>query len=69
MEAVLAAAGDGPGEAGAGRGVLRLVPSPDAGGKSLAPDPELKELLEDIRRRQHTRRGSERRRPEGGDAA
>ena len=70
MEAVLAAVGDGTGEDADGRrSVLRLVPSPDGGGKAPTPDPEIKELLKDIRRRHFARQEYEGRHPEGEDAA
>lgn len=69
VEAVLAAGVEGTGDAGGRGSVLRLVPSPDGGGKSPAPDPELKELLEDIRRGHFVRRAREGRQTQGDDAA
>jgi hypothetical protein len=51
VEAVLAAGGDEKVDVDGRQSVLRLVPSSDRGRKSLVPDPELKELLDDIRRR------------------
>ena len=50
VEAVLAASGDGTSEAEGRRSLLSLVPSPDGGRKAPTPDPELKDLLDDIRR-------------------
>jgi hypothetical protein len=69
VEAVLAAGAGDTVEADGQGSVLRLVPSPAAGRKAPAPDPELKEFLDDIRRRHFTRRGSEGRIPGGEDAA
>lgn len=69
VEAVLAAGDDGTGDAGGRRELLRLVPSTDGGGKAPTPDPELKELLEDISRRHSARREPEGGRTEGDDAA
>lgn len=70
VEAVLAAGGDGTVEdTGGERSVLRLVPSPDGEGKAPTPDPEMKELLEDIRRRHFAGRERERHQTEGDDAA
>lgn len=50
VEAVLASAGDGE-ERGARFGLLRLLPQPDAGREKQAPDPELKKMLDEMRRR------------------
>jgi|SRR5215207_8558832 len=48
-EAVLASAG---GDEGAARfASLRLLPQPDAGREKQAPDPELKKMLDEMRRR------------------
>jgi hypothetical protein len=69
VEAVLAAGGDSREDAGGRQGVLRLFPSPNGGGKAPTPDPELKVLLEDIRRRHFARREREGRQIEGDDAA
>lgn len=69
VEAVLASGGGRAGEGEVPRSVLRLVPTPEAGRKSPAPDPELKELLDDIRRRQLARRLHEGHHPGEGDAA
>ena len=69
VDAVLSAGGDGAGgDADGRRSVLRLVPPPDAGVKAPKPDPELKELLEDMRRRHLARREYEGRHPGGEDA-
>jgi hypothetical protein len=69
VEAVLVAGVDSTGDTGGRLSVLRLVPSPDGGGKTPTPDTELKELLEDIRRRHFARREREGRQTEGDDAA
>jgi hypothetical protein len=69
VQAVLAAGGDGTGDAGGRGSVLRLIPSLDEGSKAVRPDPELKELLDDIRRRHLARRGREGRHFGGEDAA
>jgi hypothetical protein len=69
VDAVLAAGDDYTGNSVVRRGVLKLVPSPDARGQAVRPDPELKELLEDIRRRHFARRECEGRHPGGEDAA
>jgi hypothetical protein len=49
VEAVLSSKGDE--EGAARRGLLRLVPSPGGGRKAEAPDPELKRMLDEMRRR------------------
>ena len=46
---------------------LRLVPSPEQ--PAPVPDPETKELLDDIKRRDRARRGGIRIEPDGKDAA
>lgn len=69
VEAVLATGGGRTGEAGDVRSVLRLVPSPESGRKPTAPDHELRELLDDIRRRHVARRVHGGRRSGGEDAA
>jgi hypothetical protein len=69
VDAVLAAGDDRTGNSAGRRGVLKLVPSPDARGEAVRRDPESKELLEDIRRRHFAQRGRAGRRPTGGDAA
>src|SRR5215213_11675802 len=69
VEAVLAVSSESTDETSGPRSVLRLVPSPDEGGKALAPGSELKELLEDIRRRHFARREREGQQTDGGDAA
>jgi hypothetical protein len=69
VDAVLAADDGHTGNSAGRRGVLRLVPSPDASGEFMMPDPELKVLLEDIRRRHFAQRGRAGGRPTGGDAA
>ena len=69
VDVVLAAGDDHTGDSAGPRGVLRLVPSPDARGNAVRPDPELKELLEDIRRRHFAQRERVGHRPMGGDAA
>jgi hypothetical protein len=48
---------------------LRLVPSLEGERKSQVPDPALKEVLDDIRRRYRVQRGRIERSPEGKDAA
>ena len=48
---------------------LRLVPSPDEERKPQAPDPELKEVLDDMRRRYRVQRERIGREPDGKDAA
>jgi hypothetical protein len=49
VEAVMASTGD---EEGIKRfGLLRLVPSPAGEHKTVTPDPELKRMLEEMRRR------------------
>jgi hypothetical protein len=50
VEAVLAAAGDGGGDAEVPHNLLRLVSSSGGERRSPTPDTELKELLDDIRR-------------------
>lgn len=67
VEAVLAADAGDTVEADGQRSVLRLLPSP--GERRKAPDPEMKQLLEDLRRRRLARRGSEGHLPGGEDAA
>jgi hypothetical protein len=47
---------------------LRLVPSPDER-KPPAPDPELKEVLDDMRRRYRVQRERIEQGPDGKDAA
>jgi|SRR5947209_6325743 len=69
VEAILAASSDGAGDVGGWPGGLRLVPSPDGARKASAPDPEMKELLDDIRHRYLQRRGPEGRHSGGEDAA
>jgi hypothetical protein len=69
VDAVLAAGDDGKADVDGRQSVLRLVPSPGGVRKSLAPDQELKELLNDIRRRHLARRGPDVRYPGGEDAA
>lgn len=68
VDTALASSDDGTSEAEGRRSLLRLVPSPDGGLKPPTPDPELKKLLDDIRRNHFARRrgGSH---PGGGDAA
>jgi hypothetical protein len=48
---------------------LRLVPCPDEERKPPEPDPELKEVLDDMRRRYRVQRERIERDPEGEDAA
>ena len=69
VDVALASSGDGISEAEGRQSLLRLVPSPEGGRKAPTPDPELKELLDDIRRNHFERlcRGSSH--PGGGDAA
>lgn len=69
VEAVLASGGGGAGEGEVPRSVLRLVPTPEGVRKVAAPDPELKELLDDLRRRHLARRVREGGHPGGEDAA
>lgn len=69
VEVVLAAGKEVTGEGNGRRSVLRLVPSTAGGRKSAAPDPELKELLDDIRRRQFVQRGRTGHHTGGEDAA
>jgi hypothetical protein len=49
--------------------LLRLVPSPDAGRKTVTPDPELKRMLDEMRRRLSAGCDSEGLDPGGKDAA
>lgn len=65
VEAVLAADRDVAGEAGEVRGVLRLVPSSAMRREAGTPDTGLKDLLDEMRRRQSAQRG----RTGGEDAA
>jgi hypothetical protein len=69
VDAALAQNGDGTSEAEGRRSLLRLIPSPEGGPKFPTPDPELKELLDDIRRNNFARRRRNGNRPGGGDAA
>ncbi|HEY9286223.1 MAG TPA: hypothetical protein VIP46_22415 [Pyrinomonadaceae bacterium] len=69
VEAVLAAGGDGAGEARGARGVLRLVPSPAGRREATAPDPGIRDILDDMRRRQSARRGRTGHHFGGDDAA
>ncbi|HEX6622469.1 MAG TPA: hypothetical protein VF064_02065 [Pyrinomonadaceae bacterium] len=58
------------GEEGAARsGRLRLVPSPDPGRRTQAPDPELKRMLDEMRERLTATRGRGGIGAGGGDAA
>ena len=50
VEAILSSNDDNRGEAER-PALLRLVPSPDAGRKTVTPDPELKRMLDEMRRR------------------
>jgi hypothetical protein len=68
VEAVLAAGGDGGGGVDVRHNLLRLVSSSGGERKSPTPDPELKELLDDIRRRL-PRLGRDVSYPGGEDAA
>lgn len=56
VESVLASADGGEEGAAARFGRLRLVPSPSPGCPTLAPDPELKTLIDEMRRRALPRR-------------
>jgi len=57
VETVLASA-DGGGESAAARfGHLRLIPSPAGGRPTLAPDPELKRLIDEMRGQTSSERG------------
>jgi len=49
--------------------LLRLVPSPDAGRKTVTPDPEMKRMLDEMRRRLPAGRGRGGLGPGGKDAA
>jgi hypothetical protein len=69
VEAVLAAGGESTGDTSGRRSVLRLISSPDEESTAARPDPELKELLDDIRQRHFARRGRQGRWPGGEDAA
>jgi hypothetical protein len=69
VEAVLATGGTGEGEGRGRAGVLRLVPAPSEAQKPSAPDPELKEILDDMRRRYRVQREQIERDPDGKDAA
>lgn len=69
VEAALAVGSDGTDEAGRLRSILKLVPSPDGRVKAPTPDPELKEMLDDIRRRHISLPEREGRHPMGDDAA
>jgi hypothetical protein len=71
VEAVLAMSDGGAGEdEGGGRaGGLRLVPSPGEARKPSAPDPELKEILDDMRRRYRVQRERIEHGPDDKDAA
>ena len=69
VEAVLAKGGAGEGEGRGRAGVLRLVPAPGEAQKPSAPDPELKEILDDMRRRHRVQRERIERDPDGKDAA
>ena len=68
VEAVLAAPNDA-GEGAARFALLRLVPSHDAGHGKLTPDPELKRMLDEMRRRLTADRGRGGIDAGGGDAA
>jgi hypothetical protein len=69
VEAVLAAGDGGAGEGGGQAGVLRLIPTPGGAQKPAAADPELKEILDDLRRRYRVQRERIERDPDGKDAA
>lgn len=56
IERVLASA-DGDADEPARFGRLRLVPAPTGGSQTLAPDPELKRLIDEMRRRAASKRG------------
>ncbi|PYS78118.1 MAG: hypothetical protein DMF66_07510 [Acidobacteria bacterium] len=69
VEAALAADDGGAGEGRGQAGVLRLVPAPGGARKPSAPDPDLKEILDDMRRRHKVQRERIERDPDGKDAA
>ena len=69
VEATLAVDSDGTDKDGGLRSSLRIVPSPDGRVKARTPDPELKEMLNDIRRRHISLPEREGRLPGGDDAA
>jgi hypothetical protein len=69
VEAVLEADGDGGGGVDVRYNLLRLVSSSGGERKSPTPDPELKELLDDIRLRRLRGLGRDVRYPGGEDAA
>ena len=66
VEAILSLNDDDRGEAER-PALLRLVPPPDAGRKTVTPDPELKRMLDEMRRRLLAGRGGLD--PGGKDAA
>lgn len=68
VDAVLEGAGGDAERAPGGGPTLRLVESPEPS-KAPAPDPGLKEILDDLRRRSRVRRERPDRGPEAPDAA
>jgi hypothetical protein len=68
VEAILSSNDDNRGEAER-PALFRLVPSPDAGRKTVTPDPELKRMLDEMRRRLPAGRGRGGLGPGGKDAA
>jgi hypothetical protein len=69
VEIVLAADDHGKADVDGRYTVLRLVPSSGGARTSPVPDPELKEILDDIRRRHLAGRERDVRYPGGGNAA
>lgn len=68
VEAILSSDDDNRGEAER-PAPLRLVPAPDAGRKTITPDPELKRMLDELRRRLPAGRDRGGLGPGGKDAA
>jgi hypothetical protein len=69
VDAVLATSADGAGRGDGPAGGLRLRPPPDGGRKPPVPDPELKGLIDDLRRRSRERHGEKGCDPNDRDAA